>query len=811
MRQSRRWLLIWAAGLLLLFGPTSLRSLQPEPSPAYTPPAIATAALAATPVPTVTAAALAAQPVELAGATTRPGPVVVDLAHYSNLERDRFHALASSLAVRGMDLRFWLPTVPLDSVPSFAAFPDQSADLHKVLADASALVVVSPFFLYNRQEIQVVERFLTDGGRLLLISDPDVESDAARDTNSLALPFDIVFQEDYLYDVTDNDANYTHFFQGSYLDQAAELAGSRIGFYGGRSIEGAVIPQMRSAPSTLSSLRTGQNAFTTVALGGRPGSRTAGRVLALSDFDVLTDPYVARHDNRRMLDFVVAFLADGRRSQTVVDFPEFLGPQVALVVVSDEAAGAPSIRQAAALQLLLERSGRTLQLGITRWLTDSLSAPNADLLVVARYQAVDKRSSLLAEAGFVLHQGPAPLPGGTPSPPTATPQRAVPTPPPLTPAVFPAKPLPATTDLPRFSASQAGGAAAERPATHAPLADAEPSPTEPAAPPEFAPSATPEPTLYLVQEDGIHLLASETLLFLQRSETDGRRLLALLADSEAALQTGLKRLLEQDFSNCLVQEELAICPVDSATAAPTSAPTAVGTAVPTSAEPAAPLEQRAAAPILVVDDNLNASAEESSEAELYAELLAAAGYSAEVWATRTDGLPSVEELTRHRWVIWSDAAYAQSGIQGESLRLLSELISAGGKVTIGSRMPFFGVGGEPASPIVDLQVAEGLPALGAGLPAEPFELPDGLPAVVPLERSPGISTGASIALRRGPASLAADAPAVMLYTDETFEEPKGARLLLVGLALTWLPSEVSAQLVQNMAAVMLAHNETPSE
>ncbi|MFM7582280.1 MAG: hypothetical protein ACKO9F_06130 [Caldilinea sp.] len=802
-------MLIWAAGLLLLFGPTSLRSLQPEPSPAYTPPAIATAALAATPVPTVTAAALADQPVE--PATARPGPVVVDLAHYSDLERDRFHALAGSLAARGIDLRFWLPTVPLDSVPSFAAFPDQSAELHKILADASALVVVSPFFLYNRQEIQVVERFLTDGGRLLLISDPDVESDAARDTNSLALPFDIVFQEDYLYDVADNDANYTHFFQGSYLDQAAALAGSRIGFYGGRSIEGAVLPQVRSAPSTLSSLRTGQNAFTTVAIGGRPGSRTAGRVLALSDFDVLTDPYVARHDNRRMLDFVAAFLAGGQRSQTIVDFPEFLGSQVALVVVSDEAAGAPSIRQAAALQLLLERSGRTLQLGVTGWLTDSLSAPNADLLVVARYQEIDKRSSLLADAGFVLQQGPAPLPGDTPSPPTASPQRAAPTPLPPTPAAFPAKPLPANTDPPRFSASQAGRVAVGQPATHAPLSETEPPPTEPAAPPEFSPAAPPEPTLYLVQKDGIQLLASETLLFLQRSETNGRRLLVLLAASEVSLQTGLQRLLDQDFSNCLVQDELALCPVDSATAAQPPAPTSAPTSAATAAATAAPPEASAAAPILVVDDNLNASAEESSEAALYAELLAAAGYTAEVWATRTDGLPSVEELTRHSWVIWSDAAYAQSGIQGESLRLLSELINAGGKVTIGSRMPFFGVGGEAASPIVDLQVAEGLPALVAGLPTEPIELPDGLPAVVPLERSPDVSTGASIALRRGPASLAADAPAVMLYADENFEAPKGARLLLVGLALTWLPSEVSAQLVQNMAAVMLAYRENPSE
>jgi hypothetical protein len=142
-----------------------------------------------------------------------------------------------------------------------------------------------------------------------------------------------------------------------------------------------------------------------------------------------------------------------------------------LVVVSDEAAGAPSIRQAAALQLLLERSGRTLQLGVTRWLTDSLSAPNADLLVVARYQEIDKRSSLLADAGFVLQQGPALLPGDTPSPPTATPGAAAPPPLPPTPAAFPAKPLPATTDPPRFSASQAGRVAVGQPSHVRPVGD----------------------------------------------------------------------------------------------------------------------------------------------------------------------------------------------------------------------------------------------------------------------------------------------------------------------------------------------------
>ena len=102
------------------------------------------------------------------------GPIVVDLAHYSRIDRARFQPLAAALAQHGLDLRFWLPTVDASKVKAITDFPDMSADLAKQLGGASGLVVISPFFLYTPAEIAEVERFVADGGRLLVISDPDI-------------------------------------------------------------------------------------------------------------------------------------------------------------------------------------------------------------------------------------------------------------------------------------------------------------------------------------------------------------------------------------------------------------------------------------------------------------------------------------------------------------------------------------------------------------------------------------------------------------------------------------------------------------
>jgi hypothetical protein len=300
MNSTTRWLTVALAGLVLLAAPTLVRLFtQSYNPPAYTPTEQQAAAIAATPVPTITPAPQP-PPAYPPQNELKRGSVVVDLAHGSRIARSRFQPLASALSARGLEVNFWTPDFTTNANMESADYPDQSDALTRELADASALIVVSPYYRYNAREVAVVEKFVADGGHLILISDPDVEGDLAQDTNLLAAPFSIVFNEDYLYDTVDNDTNFTHFFQGEFSDRAEGLAGSRIAFYGGRSIGGAIIPQARTASTTLSSLRTGQTDLVTVAIGGQVANNSLGRVLAMSDFDVLTEPYIFRYDNREL-------------------------------------------------------------------------------------------------------------------------------------------------------------------------------------------------------------------------------------------------------------------------------------------------------------------------------------------------------------------------------------------------------------------------------------------------------------------------------------------------------------------------------
>lgn len=890
MKPVVRWAIVAVVGVLLLVSPTLLRLLQHNPGQpnTYTSPSVPTPAIAVTPVPTPTPIQLVAE-ASLPDNETLLGPVVVDLAHYSLVERDKFQPLAAALAAHGVDLRFWLPTVDLNSIEQITDFPDQSTALAAQLADASALVVISPFFLYSQRELAVLQRFVADGGRLLIISDPDVGSDAARDTNVLSAPFNIVFSEDYLYDTVDNDENFTHFFLGEFYDEAAPLNGSRIAFYGGRSIGGAMVPQARSSAMTLSSLRGGRSGFTTVALGGQPANNSVGRVLAMSDFDVLTDPYVDRHDNRRMLDFVAAFLAGAERNNTIVDFPAFLGKEVALVVDSTQPINAQRLSKSAELQRFLEVSGRTLQLAPLSWLTPTVPAPAVDLIYVARYRAAASMTPLLSDLGMLLQEEiitptvtatvaappqapsitppslgpteasssltptltptstptltPTSTPTSTPTPlasptatyaataagtpttlpeigtpvatPVLTPARTptvgpeIPQAPESTPFTLTVAPAPSVVQAPSIPVATAASPvppASETPLTSSVAVTATATLTQSEAAVALPAAATPQVRLYLTRKDGIRLAADETQLFVLRTVDDDQKILAVLGHDEQAINSGLTRLLNRDFGGCLIQDDLIVCPVlDRSSASPPDEPIIGSTVVEPLPEgqPATAPDGSAQELILLVDDNRTAQEGELGEAEFYAAVLAAAGHTVDVWPTRQRGYPDKNKLAEYSWIIWSDAGYETSGIHGESLKLISALINEGAHVTISSRMPFFGVGAQPASPIQDLVVDTQIPELIDGLPTDPIPLATALPAVVPLEAHPEPSTAARIALRRGPASGSSQAPVLVVYSDEKFEDPQGALLMIFGMSITWLPDDLGARLVENMATVML--------
>ena len=420
MRRETRITLIGVIGLILLVMPMLVRSsLFRSQSNPYVPPPTDEFTTAATPIPTNTPLAQLASVSEIVGELP-PGPVVVDLAHFNRLDRSKFQPLASALAQRGVSMRFWLP-VGIDpmQIQSFLDFPDQSEKLAAELEDASALVIVSPFFLWTPKEIAQVVQFVADGGLLYLVSDPDNIGDVARDINNVGDPFGVVFSDDYLYNTQRNDENFTYTFQGEFLDRAAELAGREIVFYGARSIIGSVTPQIISDGTTLSSARTGVTGFTTVALAGLPTNETEGRVLAMSDFDVLSEPFVTRFQNRSMVDFVADFLAGSARINTLTDFPNSLGKEVALVYGSENTVDGELLTMSAQLQQRLTRSGRELTLAQSAPLIDGQIISSTRALtgaLASRFvmQAADVLSDTLSTQ---LEQSATLPPTPTPSPP----------------------------------------------------------------------------------------------------------------------------------------------------------------------------------------------------------------------------------------------------------------------------------------------------------------------------------------------------------------------------------------------------------
>lgn len=818
MRPLFQRLIVVAVGLVLLLAPWFVRTVvwgyNNRPYPVGQVPLTS---VAATPVPTATAMPLVADSL-FASQDMRPGPVIVDMAHGNRLNRSRFEPLAAALARRGLGMRFWISDVDILSLTSYLNFPDQSEDLADLLDGASALVVASPFFLWSPAEIALVERFVADGGHLLLISDPDVEGDLAQDINNLGEPFGLVFNDDYLYDTTDNDGNFTFIFLGEYLDQATRLVGKRIALYGARSISGDVTPQVRSAATTLSSVRAGVTSFTTIAIAGLASRGTAGRVLALGDFDVLTTPYVERHQNLQLVEYVAAFLSAAERRDTVTDFPAYLGKRVALIFGNAEAVDAKILLEGSRVQAALEASGRELALAGTSLLTETL-APGTntldfDLFVLADFGMIDEQTTLLRRLGFRRVEV-TPEPAATPTPDGVTPtplpedgpaaaavvrrsERRPTDAPPLAGVPLVAGP---SADAPTVDANQEITGALEITAT-TPAATATPV----TATPEATPTPAPQPIIYLETNDGLRLLARQTVIIAQVQLPDQHRLVAVLGNDNGGIRAGVDRLLGGDYDGCVKGADLVVCSYEGAPEPSASA--AADTATPSPAAPAGiPTPTPAAADepsasILIVDDNDMANPNDASEADTYLTALAQAGFQPALWATLSQGTPTITELSKYKWVIWSSGGYENGGPGLADLDAMLAYINSGGWLTISSRRPFFGMSTDDPSSIVDIVVDDDLPALVAGLPSETIILPNGLPPVTPLETNGGPDSP-QVALRRGPDSGSPDAPLLFLATDEGDPESTGARLMILGMALTWLPDGYDQQLVKNMAAVML--------
>ena len=59
--------------------------------------------------------------------------------------------------------------------------------------------------------------------------------------------------------------------------------------------------------------------------------------------------------------------------------------------------------------------------------------------------------------------------------------------------------------------------------------------------------------------DGLRLVAADTVLISQKEQADGRRVVAVLANDNEGIRSGIDRLLSGGFSGCVTRTDLAVC------------------------------------------------------------------------------------------------------------------------------------------------------------------------------------------------------------------------------------------------------------
>lgn len=324
------------------------------------------------------------------------GHIVFDLSRNNNLAINDLTPLQDRLAARGI---------------STEEFTGESGSLKSALRGASGLVVAAPSLPYHPDEQALIKEFVADGGRLLLTADPtramlsfeeeteepfpDIfaaffQPSAVPAINTLASAFDIVYINDYLYNVVENEGNYRN-IRFTDIDNTHPLMDEieTLVFFASHSLHGEGNPLVIGDKNTHSFLRRGEEILTAALLS------TDERVLALGDLSLLTSPYHTIADNDRFLSHLATWLAVDQRQRSLEDFPYLFGQPVDVVPTAN---GQLDPR-------LISRMGRLEEIFAEASLPVTLRdkpSPNSDVLYVGTFDETNPIEEHLIHAGVTL-------------------------------------------------------------------------------------------------------------------------------------------------------------------------------------------------------------------------------------------------------------------------------------------------------------------------------------------------------------------------------------------------------------------------
>ncbi len=687
--------------------------------------------------------------------TTRtPGIIIVDLAHANRVTMAELGTLQARLTARNQQLQ------PLTSTD----------DLPALLRYARALITISPGRDWTTDEIEQVANFVTKGGRLLMVTDPSrfdflfdewdnflgLDHDVVH-LNDLAARFGLVFQDDYLYNTSENEGNYRNIRLEKFSADPLVAGVDQLVFYASHSIVTENESLIIADGETRSSVSEWNGPLTVAALAAD------GAVLGLGDLTFITEPYNAVYDNDRFLANVAGWLGDARRQYNLVDFPFFFQDQVDLVYAGDPLLDGKLLEGGSALQDFL--ADQAIHLGVREQADDG-----RDTIFLGLYDQAEEVEPYLAAAEVTLWITPTTAiePEGEEDAlrPTATPSL------PLT--------LPLTSTLPITPTAE--------------------PPAEVEAPPSTRDRVE-------IGSLGGMVITGTSLLVL---ESDGQRqVLVVLSDKEEGLEDVVTRLMDGKLDGCLFHEteesELALCPYGEASSEggwqepqpkPTE-PAPLPTDAPTEEPPEPPGQPEGTIFILSLDQGVGAYDDRTSAAEYQAIL--EERYEVVVWNVSEEGIPDTTELLEYDLTIWT-AGDHRDALDDDLSNLLFDLVLEGLPVVMSGAYL-----GDSTSQAVqrDIQVRDSEHPLAQGFEAD---------EVIPFVAAPSGSEYETdlledfqegedvIVFVRGPESEASGTASVAIVEDEV----SGLRLVFLGFPLYLLPEAPRTRLVLNAVTWLLS-------
>lgn len=245
-----------------------------------------------------------------AGATEASGTLLVDASHDNRLEPASLQPLLTPVVEAGYDVEV-----------------HRRGNLTEALDDADALVVADPAQPYDSEELDGIESFVEDGGRLLILAEPTrVQVSVSllgtsivpvrSEVTELGSRFDLVFGTEYVYDPRRNDANYKR-------PLVTPASGASVSPFRGNLTDVGNVSLYTA--TTVSSVGDGTAVLETYETarvsdsdedGRVPVAVRDGTVLAVGDATFLGSDYHRVADNEAFVAQLAEFLVGGERRRS---------------------------------------------------------------------------------------------------------------------------------------------------------------------------------------------------------------------------------------------------------------------------------------------------------------------------------------------------------------------------------------------------------------------------------------------------------------------------------------------------------------